>query len=124
MLRFVIQSVLYAVALVWLIPALGIAVTTNGDFGTALGLAVAFSAVAWLVGKALQIITLATFGLAGCLLVFTWWLIPALCLHFTAQLFPASLSIASAWSAVFAGLVLMVMSVAATVLSGGSSSSR
>lgn len=120
-MKLVITAVLYAISFIWVIPALGIGVTTHGGFGTALGLAFAFTVVSWLVGAGLRILTFATLGLVGCLTVLLWWAIPALCLHFTAQLFPQYLSVSSASAAIFAGLILMVASVLGNGLAGGNS---
>lgn len=122
MLKIAITAVLYAVCFIWVIPALGIGMTVTGGFGTALGMALAFTGVSWVVGKLLQVATLATVGLAGCLVVLLWWAIPAVCLQFTAQLFPQYLTIESFGSAIFAGLVLMVASALGALLAGGRTS--
>jgi hypothetical protein len=114
--KLLVKAVLYAIALIWLIPALGIGVTVHGGFGVALGLALGFSVVSWLVTLLVEAVIVGTLGLAGCLYVFVWWLMPALCLHFTADLFPANLTIASTGSAIAGGLVLMVMSLVAQAL--------
>lgn len=127
MFKTIVTAVLYAISFIWVIPALGIGVTIHGGFGPALAMALAFTLVSWIIGRALAVATIATLGLAGCLLFFTWWAVPALCLYVTAQLFPATLSIASAGSAIFAGLVLMVASIVGNMLAGpdrSSSSSR
>jgi uncharacterized membrane protein YvlD (DUF360 family) len=120
--KLVVKAILYAIALVWLIPALGIGVHINGDFGTAVGIAVAFAAVSWLVNVVIGLVVDLTLGLAGCLMIFVWWLVPALCVHFTAQLFPQSMSVAGFWAAVWGGLVLMVASMIANSLTSKKSS--
>lgn len=122
--KLLVKAVLYAIAFIWLIPALGIGITVHGDFGVALGIAVGFAFVTWLVNVVLDIIVKGTLGLAGCLLLFFWWLVPALCVHFTAQLFPASLTVASFGSAVCGGLVLMVMSLIAASITNNSRQSN
>lgn len=123
-LNLIVKAVLYAIALVWLIPALGIGITIHGDFGVAVGIAVAFAVVSWLVHVAIKIIVKGTLGLAGCLLVFVWWLVPALCVHFTAELFPANLTVVNFGAAIWGGLVLMVMSMVASAITRKPSTSN
>jgi len=88
----------------------------SGTFWPA-GIAYAFllTFVSWAFTIAIAAFTLGTFGLGAILLIFGFWLIPAVQLQALAHFFPQNLAFDSWGSSIVAGLILMVI----TMFTGG-----
>lgn len=104
------QTVLNALALIWLMPAMDIGVTVHGGLRTVLVLSFLFSALSWALwwGGLIASVLKRRFDLVV-LLFFGWWLLPTFCLAFTALFFPQYLSVDSAQSLLLGGFMLAVV---------------
>ena len=118
MLRFLIRVALKALAFIYLLPMIG-GIHFHGSFVTAIGLAIVFSIMLWLVELGAVALatwfTITTFGLALLILIpaylLGFWLLPAFALKLAADFMPQYLSVAGWGPAVLGGLLLLVISM-------------
>lgn len=115
-MRLLLRVFLKALAFLFLLPMVG-GIHFHGSFVTAIGLAIVFSIMLWLVDLgALALaawLTVTTFGLALLILIpayiLGFWLLPAFALKLAADFMPQYLSVAGWGPAVLGGLVLLLI---------------
>ncbi len=112
LLRFLLSAAVFAFVLP-LIPGIDF----HGNFAIALGAALLFSLVGWLVDLAAVLLsavfTVSSFGLALLWLIPLWllgfWLMPAVTLMVIANLMPTHLTVAGWIPAIEGGLVMLIL---------------
>jgi uncharacterized membrane protein YvlD (DUF360 family) len=117
-MRFLIRVILKALAFIYLLPMIG-GIAFHGSFVAAIGLAILFSIMLWLVELGAVALatyfTITTFGLALLVLIplylLGFWLLPAFALKLVADFMPQYLAVAGWGPAVLGGLVMLVISM-------------
>lgn len=115
-MRFLIRLALQAVAFMFVLPIVP-GIQVQGGFGAALGMAIFFSVMQWIVEIVAMAVsaymTVTTLGLALLFLIPMWiigfWLIPGLALKLVSDFMPQYLSVHGLFAAALGGLVLMVI---------------
>jgi hypothetical protein len=117
-MRFLIRVILKALAFIYLLPMIG-GIAFHGSFVAAIGLAILFSIMLWLVELGAVALatyfTITTFGLALLVLIplylLGFWLLPAFALKLVADFMPQYLAVAGWGPAVLGGLLMLVISM-------------
>lgn len=115
-MRLLIRIALEALAFMMILPMIP-GIQVHGSFGAALGLAIFFSVMQWIVEIVAMAIsaymTVTTLGLALLFLIPMWiigfWLLPGLALKLVADFLPQYLTVHGLIAAALGGLVLMVI---------------
>ncbi len=113
-MRLVIRLLLCALAFTTILPMIG-GIDFHGNFGAAIGLAVLFTIMLWVVELAALALaavwTVGTLGIALLWIIPLWilgfWLLPAIALLLVADLMPAYLTVSGWLPAAIAGLVML-----------------
>jgi uncharacterized membrane protein YvlD (DUF360 family) len=125
MTKLLIRIGVQALTIAFLLPQIP-GIHMHGGFGTAIILAVFFSAMLWaveaLTAALAAVWTVTTLGLALLVIIPLWilgfWIFPAVALKVVADFMPDALSVSSWLSAVLGGLVLLIVGM----LTGGATS--
>ncbi|MBS1995937.1 MAG: hypothetical protein JSS86_06485 [Cyanobacteria bacterium SZAS LIN-2] len=111
MTKLALRVLLTAFFLVFVLPLVPGAHFTGGFWPEGVAYGVLMAAVTWAFGIAIAFFTIGTLGLGAILLIFGFWLIPAMQLQLLAYYFPQNLAFDSWGSAILAGLVMMVINI-------------
>ena len=116
MLRLIVRILLTAVLFSFVFPKIASGVQFHGQFWPdSIISAIVFAMVSYLVGVLITLsatfLSVLTFGLTVLVFVLGFWLIPAIQLQAFAHYFPEQLTIASWGSAIWGGLLLMVVNI-------------
>ncbi len=122
-MRLLIGLALKALAFMFILPMVP-GISMHGQFVAALGLAIFFSIMQWVVellAMALSAaLTISTMGVALLLLIPMWvlgfWLLPAFALKLVSDFMPSYLAVAGWGPAVLGGLILFVISMVTSSL--------
>lgn len=122
-MRLLIGLALKALAFMFILPMVP-GISMHGQFVAALGLAIFFSIMQWVVellAMALSAaLTISTMGVALLFLIPMWvlgfWLLPAFALKLVSDFMPSYLAVAGWVPAVLGGLILFVISMVTSSL--------
>jgi len=118
MKALIFRILLSALAFMYILPLIS-GIDFNGGFITAVGMAVLFGIMFWLVDLlAIAISTVLAIGTLGTALlwlipfwIFFFWLIPTIALMAVSSIAPSALFVANYTAAAIGGLVLLVISL-------------
>lgn len=118
MKALIFRILLSALAFMYVLPLIS-GIQFNGGFITAIGMAILFGVMFWLVDLlAVAISAVLAIGTLGVALlwlipfwIFFFWMIPAAALMAVSSLAPSALFIANGTAAVLGGLVLLIISL-------------
>jgi len=116
MTRVIIQFLLTALAFAFILPLIN-GIDFHGNFVAALGLALVFGIMVWLVDflavALTAVLTIGSFGTALLWLIPIWilgfWLLPAVALKLVSDIMPGYLTIVGWVPAIIGGLIMMVI---------------
>lgn len=116
MTRLLIRILLSALAFMYILPMIG-GITFHGGFVSAIGMAIFFGIMVWLVdivAVALSaMLAIGTLGMALLWLIPVWilgfWLLPAVALKLVSDFMPAYLTVSGWIPAILGSLVLMLV---------------
>jgi hypothetical protein len=117
-MQFLIRVCLQALVFMYVIPMIG-GISFHGNFIQAIGMALFFSIMLWVVevvAVALSAyLAVATLGVALLALIPAWllgfWILPAVAIKWIADFMPGFLSVHGWVPAIFAGLILLFVSM-------------
>lgn len=117
MIQFIVRVLLNAALFSFVYPLVAHGVQFHGTFPEAIVFSLAFVVVANIIGLFIGLVTVAvSFVTAGIglyilipMLIFGFWLIPALQLQVFAHMFPHAFTVANWGSAIWAGFFLMLV---------------
>jgi len=107
MTKLALRVALTAFFFVYVLPLVPGAHFTGTFWPAGIGYGFLLAGLTWLFSLALGIFAIGTLGLGLILMIFFFWLIPAVQLEMLAYFFPQNLAFDGFGSAVLAGLVLM-----------------
>lgn len=109
MLSLLFRVLFNAIVLMFILPAMT-SITFTGEFWPeAIVAGLLFAIVAHIIGWLTKVFIFGTLGLGMIVLFFFWWMIPAIQLMVMASWFPQYLSIPGWGSAIFGGIVFMIV---------------
>lgn len=116
MIRAIVRFLLAGAAFAYVLPLIP-GIDFHGNFGAAIGAALVFSIVGWLVDLLAKVLSalwaIGTMGLALLVLIPLWilgfWLLPAVTLKLVADMMPAHLTVSGWIPAIEGGLVMMII---------------
>lgn len=112
MRQFIMRTIINSLTLMFILPAVSSIAFVGQFFPEAIIAGMLFAVVAQLVHWVIGRFLLVTLGIGFIFLLFFWWLIPAIKLAILASLFPEVIIIPGFGSAVWGGLVFMVINMA------------
>lgn len=133
MLRLIVRILLTAILFCFIYPKIATGVQFHGQFWPdGIIYAAVFAVVVFIINTLLRFtlkaFSIATLGLGLLIvipaLIMGWWLIPAIQLQVFAHFFPEQFTVAGWGSAIWAGLLLMIVNLMTTSISNNSSSKR
>jgi hypothetical protein len=111
MIRIAIRILLTALVFTYIVPMISGAHFAGSFWPEGIIYGLLMAVVAYLCGWALALITIGTAGIAAIFLIFSFWLIPAAELRILAHFFPQNLAFDGWFSAIIAGLILLVVNM-------------
>lgn len=126
LMRLILKLVFTALAFIWVLPWIH-GIDFNGNFVTALVLALFFGIMLWLVdllAVALSaVLTIGSLGLALLWLIPLWvlgfWILPAVALRLVADFFPSYLTVAGWTPAILGGLIMLFIGMLTNGVTSG-----